>query len=664
MKKTFKCIISLFLCLIILCGNINLLCFDLTVNAGDAIYTTSGIYVYYTADDGLWLESITDKSIEEISIPSTIDGKPLVYIDYDAFKECTALKKIQLPSSITGADGRAFSDTAYYKDSSNWQNGILYINDVLIEASKSLSGNVTIKDGTRVLADFAFSGCSAITSLSMPSTLRIIGGQTFEDCTGLTKISFPERLETIGWFSFSDCSNLKSITLGNNLKQLSSTSFSGTAFEKNSANWQNGILYIGKYLVDTEDDLGDSIVIKSGTVLVADHAFSYSSIKKITIPTSVLYINYEAFAGCESLADVYYKGTKEQRNTINIVNSEGSGYYRGNNPLLNAKWHYDPGYNLGDETYSFENYVDSDSKGHCFGMSMTSAGYYNNLLKKSTIGLKDNSLYSVKFSDTVKKPICYYQDIQGPYSLNATVAGGSWYKTGKADIASDWKQVINYVKNHNYDNKGTLQIGFRKTSEGGHAINFLRYEEVNGQQRIYAYDNNYPNIETYFYKSSDGKIFQAPKSTFSGAIDCIALRDVETYFSMVSTFDKSGYIYAAKDNISVSGATVYAIETDVSRDEYVMFELPDDAKEVKIVPLKDNAEFEYMDTEYNFEKINENTSATLVLSTSTETNNATFSVENGGSGNWFVDFLATILSIFATIPFIIPMLIGFLTGNL
>ncbi len=288
-------------------------------------------------------------------------------------------------------------------------------------------------------------------------------------------------------------------------------------------------------------------------------------------------------------------------------------------------------YNLGEETYSFKNYGDSDSVGgHCFGMSMTSAGYYTGKLSKSLIDLGDNqALYSLSSSAKVKKPICFYQRAQGKYSKNATVAGGKYYLTGYYNIQQDWDSVINYVKDHSYDGKGPLQIGFRKVDEGGHAINFLRYEEVNGQQRIYAYDNNFPTIETYFYQNSSGNVFQAPKQTFSGSIDCIALRNVTQYFENVVSYEENYYVYAAKDSITVSGAEVYPIETSEAPGEYVLFEIPDGTETVTITPKNSNAEFTYMDETYSFGQIDSDTYATLTLSDSDDSMlNVAFTIKN------------------------------------
>ena len=257
-------------------------------------------------------------------------------------------------------------------------------------------------------------------------------------------------------------------------------------------------------------------------------------------------------------------------------------------------------YNLGEETYRFDNFTDNDSLGHCFGMSMTSAGYYTNRLDPNNIGIDScRKVNTLSNTANVRAPICYYQNRQGRYSNYAIVAGGSYYLTRKYNISSDWNAVVSYVQSHNHDGKGDLQIGFRKNNEGGHAINFLRYSEVNGQQRIYAYDNNFPNIETYFYKDSNGRIRQAPYQTFSGSIDCIALRDVSKYFDNVTGFDSTRYIYADRDSISINGVTVYPLDGGADMGERVAYEVPTGVKQIIVAPLVDDATFEYLGKEYS-----------------------------------------------------------------
>jgi len=305
------------------------------------------------------------------------------------------------------------------------------------------------------------------------------------------------------------------------------------------------------------------------------------------------------------------------------------------NVTLYAHW-TDP-YNLGDETYSFNNYGDtcpSGRFGHCFGMSMTSAGYYNKLLDINKIGGDENTpLYS--FSDTpiVRGPICNYQNKQGTCRETATVAGGTWYLSDPENpiynIESDWQQVVNFVKSHKYDGTGILQIGFRKENEGGHAVNFLEYKNVGGQDRIYAYDNNFPKQSTYFYQDPYGRVLQAPVGTFSGAIDCIALRDVRIYFEEVKSFDSTRVIYILKDAATVEGYTYSNMECDLPSDEeYVMYEIPADQDRVTIIPKKDNADFIYMGTEFSFGEITDETRGELRFSSMDE--------ESGGLNASFI----------------------------
>ena len=269
-------------------------------------------------------------------------------------------------------------------------------------------------------------------------------------------------------------------------------------------------------------------------------------------------------------------------------------------------------YNLGEETYSFANFGDPDAPGgHCHGMSMTSTGYYLGLLDVTKIGLRSpKDLYSAKKTKTVTDPICYYQPIQGNYLSGAVVAGN------KGSISEQWKSAVDYVKNHDFDGKGKLTITIRTYINGeqcGHALTFLRYENVKGQDRIYAYDNETPTFETYFYLTSAG-IRHAPKEA-SYALYPItykfALNDVATFFKNAKNYKPKNTIYAKTGDVSVFGAESTTMLGKVGEAQWVMYELPDDAKEVIVIPQTDDASFTFQDQEYSFDKSAHNTYGTL-----------------------------------------------------
>jgi len=202
-------------------------------------------------------------------------------------------------------------------------------------------------------------------------------------------------------------------------------------------------------------------------------------------------------------------------------------------------------------------------------------------------------LYALSATAAVKAPIHNYQIKQSPNMLTASTVAGS---TSSTNITTNWTSVVNYVKYHDHDSKGTLQLVYWNAS-GGHAVNFLRYDVVGGQERIYVYDNNFPTVETYFYKDAQGVVRQAPYQTMSPAYTCMALLDIPTYFSLAGSFNAAKVIYADKGAISVAGVSAWPMIGD---EQHVLFEIPTWVSTVTIIPLVDNASFEYLGSTYSF----------------------------------------------------------------
>ena len=172
--------------------------------------------------------------------------------------------------------------------------------------------------------------------------------------------------------------------------------------------------------------------------------------------------------------------------------------------------------------------------------------------------------------------------------------------------------ILNYVRDHSYDETGLLQIIFWDIEDrvNGHAVNFLRYENVKGQDRIYAYDNNYPTIETYFYMDSSGSVRQAPHSVFD-TIESIGLWDCRKYFELVQNHDKTRAIYMGVNDAYIEGYPYAYIPGASAEDPYVVYTIPKNLDRVIITPTRNNASFMYMDEEYSFGEITENTRGEL-----------------------------------------------------
>ena len=163
-------------------------------------------------------------SLTSVTIPNSVTS-----IGYWAFRGCSSLTSVTIPNSVTSIGGSAFESTGIFNDNSNWENGVLYISNCLVAAKESLSGVYTIKNGTRIIADYAFRDCSSLTSVTIPNSVTSIGSSAFGYCYRLTSITIPESVTSIGDWAFENCSSLNTIYVGATTPpELGTSTFAGT----------------------------------------------------------------------------------------------------------------------------------------------------------------------------------------------------------------------------------------------------------------------------------------------------------------------------------------------------------------------------------------------------------------------------------------------------
>ena len=75
------------------------------------------------------------------------------------------------------------------------------------------------------LGDFAFYGCSGLTSLTLPSSVTEIGEHAFLSCRGLTNFTIPSGVTKIGGAAFFCCYGLISLTLPSSVTAIGSEAF-------------------------------------------------------------------------------------------------------------------------------------------------------------------------------------------------------------------------------------------------------------------------------------------------------------------------------------------------------------------------------------------------------------------------------------------------------
>ncbi len=143
-------------------------------------------------------------SLTSVTIPNSVTD-----IGTLAFYGCSSLTSVTIPNSVTSIGGDAFSYTGWYQ---NQANGLLYLDKWLIGYKGDRPvGELKIVEGTKGIAEHAFSGCSGLTSVTIPNSVTSIGNDAFDGCSGLTSVTIPNSVTSIGSSAFYGCSGLTKI---------------------------------------------------------------------------------------------------------------------------------------------------------------------------------------------------------------------------------------------------------------------------------------------------------------------------------------------------------------------------------------------------------------------------------------------------------------------
>jgi hypothetical protein len=187
------------------------------------------------------------------------------------------------------------------------QQGVKSIGNYAFSGCSSLT-SVTIPNSVTSIGSSAFTGCRSLISIAIPNSVESIGDSAFYGCSGLTSITIPDLVTSIGSDAFHYCSSLTAITVDTNNSYYSS--MDGVLFNKSQSTL---VLYpAGK--------TGNDYTIPNSVTSIENYAFyNCIGLTSVTIPSSVEIIGNYAFYGCTGLTAINVNGSNPEFSSINGV---------------------------------------------------------------------------------------------------------------------------------------------------------------------------------------------------------------------------------------------------------------------------------------------------------------------------------------------------------
>ena len=262
-----------------------------------------------------------DEIIEKVTMPDTVK-----YINAYAFENCTNLSEVLLSSSLENIESGVFFNCMKLADIVIPDSVISITSDAFLNTALLDKQNtpvkyvgkwviaaedrdkIVIKDGTKGIANNAFSGCTSLTDITIPDSVTKIGDYAFSNCNSLTEIKIPNKVKSIGGRVFWFCESLKNVTIPDSVTMIGDMAFVGCT-SLTDITIPGSVTMIGDMAFSGCKSLTD-ITIPDSVTMIGDAAFgSCKSLTDITIPGSVTMIGDHVFAGCTSLTDITIPGS-------------------------------------------------------------------------------------------------------------------------------------------------------------------------------------------------------------------------------------------------------------------------------------------------------------------------------------------------------------------
>lgn len=175
-----------------------------------------------------WIMSIGDRYFYGWKSLENVRGKggKFTAIGKEAFSECTSLRSVTNPDSVTTIGDRAFAGCNSL-ERLTMHESLRTIGNEAFSGCTSLDLGL-IPDSVCTIGDRAFSGCVSMADFMAGDSLTSIGNGAFSGCSSMRFFSADlSSLTTIGEHAFSGCTSLSIISLPSSVTDIAENAFAG-----------------------------------------------------------------------------------------------------------------------------------------------------------------------------------------------------------------------------------------------------------------------------------------------------------------------------------------------------------------------------------------------------------------------------------------------------
>lgn len=237
---------------------------------------------------------------QAVTIPEMLGGCPVTAIGSEAFRGNTSMSAVTMPDTVTVIGDKAFADCNALTDVF-FSQGLTEIEASAFEGSKVKS--VTIPDSVTYIGPYAFRNCTGLRSLDLGSGIQEWGEDwgtngAFSGCSLLSSLTIPNGVSSIGTSAFSGCTLLMEVVLPESVTVVGNSAFRDCELLETAVIWGD----VGEAAFQNCTSLKN--VTLTNAAQIGGAAFqNNTALEELVLPQTLTAIGQSAFADCTKLKE-------------------------------------------------------------------------------------------------------------------------------------------------------------------------------------------------------------------------------------------------------------------------------------------------------------------------------------------------------------------------